>query len=57
MLFNTPQFFAFLAVVLIAFYSSPRSWRRIILLAASYFFYMSWIPKFTLLFLALTASD
>jgi alginate O-acetyltransferase complex protein AlgI len=57
MLFNTPQFFAFLAVVLIAFYSSPRSWRRIILLAASYFFYMSWIPKFILLLLALTAID
>jgi alginate O-acetyltransferase complex protein AlgI len=57
MLFNTPQFFAFLAVVLIAFYSAPRSWRRIILLAASYFFYMSWIPKFILLLLALTAID
>ena len=57
MLFTTPQFFAFLAVVLIAFYCSPRSWRRIILLAASYFFYMSWIPKFILLLLALTVID
>jgi len=57
MLFNTPQFFVFLGVVLIAFYSSPRSWRRIILLAASYFFYMSWIPKFILLLLALTVID
>src|SRR6202171_3131817 len=57
MLFNTPQFFAFLAVVLILFYCSPRSWRRIILLAASYFFYMSWIPKFILLLLALTVID
>src|ERR1700693_4294227 len=57
MLFNTPQFFAFLAVVLIAFYSSPRSWSRIILLAASYFFYMSWIPKFILLLLALTVIE
>src|SRR3984957_21341264 len=57
MLFNTPQFFAFLAVVLIAFYCSPRSWRRVILLAASYFFYMSFIPKFILLLLSLTAID
>jgi len=57
MLFNTPQFFAFLAVVLILFYCSPRSWRRIILLAASYFFYMSWIPRFILLLLALTVID
>ena len=57
MLFNTPQFFAFLAVVLILFYASPRSWRKFILLGASYFFYMSWIPKFILLLLALTAID
>ena len=57
MLFNTPQFFLFLAVVLILFYTAPRSWRKYILLAASYFFYMSFIPKFILLLLALTAID
>jgi D-alanyl-lipoteichoic acid acyltransferase DltB (MBOAT superfamily) len=57
MLFNTPQFFLFLAIVLIFFYSAPRSWRKYILLAASYFFYMSFIPKFILLLLSLTAID
>jgi alginate O-acetyltransferase complex protein AlgI len=57
MLFNTLQFFAFLAVVLILFYSAPRSWRKYILLAASYFFYMSFIPKFILILLSLTAID
>src|ERR1700721_615665 len=57
MLFNTPQFFAFLPVVLILFYTAPRSWRKYILLAASYFFYMSFIPKFILLLLSLTAID
>ena len=57
MLFNTAQFFVFLAVVLILFYAAPRSWRKYILLAASYFFYMSFIPKFILLLLALTAID
>jgi alginate O-acetyltransferase complex protein AlgI len=57
MLFNTPQFFVFLAVVLILFYSTPRSWRKYVLLAASYFFYMSFIPKFILLLLTLTAID
>ncbi|MGH7490081.1 MAG: MBOAT family O-acyltransferase, partial [bacterium] len=57
MLFNTPKFFAFLAVILILFYASPRSWRKAILLAASYFFYMSWIPKFIVLLLALTGID
>src|SRR6204780_565996 len=57
MLFNTPQFFVFLGGVLILFYSTPRSWRKYILLAASYFFYMSFIPKFILLLLTLTAID
>src|SRR5580700_2532763 len=57
MLFNTPQFFVFLAIVLILFYTAPRSWRKYILLAASYFFYMSFIPKFILLLLSLTAID
>jgi len=57
MLFNTPQFFAFLAIVLILFYAAPRSWRKYILLAASYFFYMSFLPKFILLLISLTAID
>jgi alginate O-acetyltransferase complex protein AlgI len=57
MLFNTPRFFAFLAIVLILFYTAPRAWRKYILLAASYFFYMSFIPKFILLLLSLTAID
>ena len=57
MLFQTPQFFVFLAVVLVLFYSAPQSWRKFILLAASYFFYMSWIPAFILLLLSLTAID
>ena len=57
MLFNTIQFFIFLVVVLALFYSSPRAWRKYILLAASYFFYGSWNPKFILLLLTLTAID
>jgi len=57
MLFNTPQFFLFLAAVLVLFYAAPRAWRKYILLAASYFFYMSFIPKFILLLLSLTAID
>jgi len=57
MLFNTWQFFLFLAVVLTLFYAAPHSWRKYILLAASYFFYMSFIPKFILLLLSLTVID
>ena len=57
MLFNTTQFFLFLAAVLALFYSSPRRFRRYILLAASYFFYACWNPKFIALLLTLTAID
>src|SRR5260370_23771549 len=57
MLFNTQEFFVFLGVVLLLFYVSPVPIRRIILLAASYFFYMCWMPKFILLLIALTAID
>jgi len=57
MLFNTQQFFAFLAIILALFYTAPRGLRKYILLAASYFFYMSFIPKFILLLLSLTAID
>src|SRR5437763_13722091 len=57
MLFHTTQFFLFLAVVLGLFYAAPRPWRRVILLAASYYFYMSWNAKYLVLLLVLTAID
>ncbi len=57
MLFNTVNFFVFLATVLLLYYLSPRVLRKWILLAASYFFYMSWNPKFIALLLALTITD
>jgi alginate O-acetyltransferase complex protein AlgI len=57
MLFNTTQFFIFLAVTLALFYLSPRVLRRYILLAASYYFYGTWNYKFILLLLTLTAID
>ena len=57
MLFNTVHFFIFLAVVLALFYASPRVLRKYVLLAASYFFYACWNPKFIALLLTLTAID
>ena len=51
MLFNTPQFFLFLLVTIGLFYVSPKPLRRWILLAASYFFYMSWNWRFAPLLL------
>ena len=46
MLLNTVQFFVFFAVVISLHYAAPRPARRWILLAASYFSYMSWNWKF-----------
>jgi alginate O-acetyltransferase complex protein AlgI len=57
MLFNTTGFFLFLAAVLALFYIAPRSVRKYILLAASYFFYATWNYKFIALLLTLTAID
>jgi alginate O-acetyltransferase complex protein AlgI len=57
MLFNSVQFFVFLIVTLAVFYLSPKSWRRVILLVASYFFYMSWNWRFIPLLLSLTIID
>ena len=57
MLFNTSRFFVFLAVVLALFYALPRRFRKYLLLAASYFFYASWNPKFVALLLTLTFID
>src|SRR5579862_7814536 len=57
MLFNTVQFFIFLAVVLAVFYAAPLPARKYVLLAASYFFYASWNPKFIALLLTLTVID
>src|SRR5690242_14852352 len=57
MLFSSMQFFAFLAVILAAFWVAPLRWRRWILLAGSYYFYASWNVKFVPLLLALTVID
>ena len=57
MLFNSAPFFLFLTVTLILFYASPKRWRKLILLFASYFFYMSWNWKFIPLLLSLTIID
>jgi len=57
MLFTTPRFFVFIGVVLALFYALPLRFRKYLLLAASYFFYASWNPKFIALLLTLTAID
>jgi len=57
MLFHSADFLAFLTVVLALFYAVPFRFGKIVLLLASYFFYMCWNPKFIVLIWTLTAID
>ena len=45
MLFNSIPFVLFFLVVVVLYYLSPQRFRWVILLAASYLFYMSWQPS------------
>lgn len=54
MLFNSYQFILFLPLVVIFYYLLPHRFRWILLLAASYFFYMSWEVRYALLILFTT---
>ncbi len=54
MLFNSFSYLIFLPIVFILYWLSPSKHRKILLLAASYFFYMSWKAEYGLLLLGLT---
>lgn len=54
MLFNSFEFLIFFPIVTIIYFIMPLKLRVYWLLAASYFFYMSWHPKYLLLILAST---
>ena len=49
MQFNSVDFMVFFPVVLIIYFLIPKKGRTIWLLFASYFFYMSWNPKYAIL--------
>lgn len=51
MLFNSIDFMFFFPLVLLVYFVIPRKCRRYWLLIASYYFYMSWNPKYALLIL------
>ena len=57
MLFNSLHFLFFLPLVFILYWIIPFRWRWLLLLVASYYFYMSWNPAFGLLLLATTLID
>jgi D-alanyl-lipoteichoic acid acyltransferase DltB (MBOAT superfamily) len=54
MRFNSIEFLVFFPVVSIAFFIVPHKYRWLLLLGASYLFYMSWRPKYILVLLAVT---
>lgn len=57
MLFNSVDFLLFLPLVIILYYLIPGKHRWIMLLAASYFFYMSWKVEYVFLIIASTLID
>ncbi|MEG2394171.1 MAG: MBOAT family protein, partial [Ruthenibacterium sp.] len=54
MLFNSVQYLIFFPVVTLAYFLIPQRMRYLWLLAASYYFYMCWNPKYALLMAAST---
>jgi D-alanyl-lipoteichoic acid acyltransferase DltB (MBOAT superfamily) len=55
MLFNSVEFLVFYLVVLAGYFALPAPRRWMLLLAASYWFYMGWEPEYALLLLFSTA--
>lgn len=49
MLFNSVDFLVFFPIVVMLYFIVPRKLRYIVLLIASYYFYMSWNPKYATL--------
>ncbi len=57
MLFNSLHFLIFFPIVVIIYYLTKHKFRWIILLFSSYYFYMSWNPKYILLIIFSTLID
>src|SRR6266481_6260852 len=57
MLFNSFQYWIFFFIVLALFYSVPFRVGKVLLLCASYVFYMWWDPRFIVLILTSTVVD
>jgi alginate O-acetyltransferase complex protein AlgI len=57
MLFNSFQYWIFFFIVAALFYSVPFRFGKILLIVASYVFYMWWDPRFVILILTSTVVD
>lgn len=55
MLFNSIDFLIFFPIVVLVYFLMPQRFRYLWLLGASYYFYMSWNPRYALLILTSTA--
>ena len=54
MLFNSIGYLFFLPCIVILYYALPLRWRWVLLLAASYFFYLLWRVEFALVLISAT---
>ena len=57
MLFNSIEYLIFLPVVVALYYAIKPNWRWLLLLMASYFFYMCWKPEYIILIMVSTMVD
>jgi alginate O-acetyltransferase complex protein AlgI len=57
MLFNSFEYLIFFPVVVALYYAIPAKWRWLLLLAASYFFYMCWKAEYVILIMITTLID
>ncbi|MFD2245458.1 MBOAT family O-acyltransferase [Pontibacter ruber] len=57
MLFNSTEFFIFFPVVVTLYFLTPFNRRWLILLLASYYFYMSWKPAYAVILIFSTMVD
>jgi alginate O-acetyltransferase complex protein AlgI len=56
MLFNSLQYLIFLPIVVGLYYIVPHKWRWLLLLVASYYFYMCWKAEYAILLLISTGA-
>ncbi|MBL7905908.1 MAG: MBOAT family protein [Bacteroidales bacterium] len=57
MLFNSFEYLIFLPSVVVLYFTIPVKWRWLLLLIASYFFYMCWKAEYAILILFTTVVD
>jgi D-alanyl-lipoteichoic acid acyltransferase DltB (MBOAT superfamily) len=57
MLFNSLEFLIFFPIVIALYFATPHKWRWVLLLAASYYFYMCWKPEYIILIIVSTIID